>query len=1044
VRRSTFMSNMTSQVHDRWYGGGAIGVLTATKVIVDNCTFKDNVARSGSGTGYHGGGPTGPYGGTFFFDSITSGEITDTRVDGGWVINGGGTVYQGNGGLAYLNKSTFAISRLTAVNCGRTFYKDADNISKLMQGGIDLYGSASKLFMTNVLLGATRTGWALGNHGGTIQAVNCTFAGTLGKGSWKGFGYTQESGSTTFRNCIFWDNKEGDYGYVSGSRPQFDYCTTQAIFAEGYGYGNITNNPQFADSVYFHPQSRAGRYDGGWFANGAWLTTDTATSPAIDAGDPAMGYGAEPQPNLRRVNMGYDGGTAAASKSDCGTDPVVAEDKLMVLAYAATAINDSGATVSADVASTGGGANPNVTVVWGDSDKGTNGVAAWGGNTAALGAHAPWDLVSYTITNAAALSKVFYRFIVENEKGVSWSDPVLSFKIARKPTIAYPAEEDIVTHLYRTNARVHANLVSDGGSDATVRLVYWPVADAAAVVTNVANGGLACPAGAYALDAVNLTENTEYAYFIEAENNVGVAQAGQKTFKTKADAEKLTLVGGPANAGHGDGASFAHPSGELQMLLDALYMGGDEILLMQGTNIVYDPLVITSHPGLTICGGYTGNGNDRSGWSCIRRDTSLPKKHRILDVSASMITFDQVEIADGYHVSAGTTYGQGLALRNACTAVITNCAFNNNGVDGSNGSDSAYFGGAIGAQNGTLTVVDCVFNNNRLWGGGGNIQPRGGAIGANGATVTVLRSAFNRNCTQTTHSRWGGGGALGFDAGTVVIDRCRFTTNYARTSAGDGWHGGTATGPYGGTFHFNGTMATITDCSVVGSWLSNGKDSGTYYGVGGTLFTTGTAGDVTVKRTSFLDCGDTGYVNCNKYSHGVICIRGGKLSLRNILVGASFTGLQLACCGGTLEALNCTFVGGRGLAVNYSQQAFLQTAGAASLRNCIFWDNAGGSIHVEGAAVPAVTYTYLQTDIGTEDAEYVSAANHVFSADPKFENATAFDYRLGNDSPCVNAGDRTGILKTETDLGGERRISGANIDLGAYEYQQNGLLILLR
>src|SRR5690606_38275578 len=134
---------------------------------------------------------------------------------------------------------------------------------------------------------------------------------------------------------------------------------------------------------------------------------------------------------------------------------------------------------------------------------------------------------------------------------------VRHFKIARKPTIAYPAEADVVTHLYRTYARVHANLVSDGGSDATLRFLYWPAADAAAVVTNVANDGLPCPAGAYTFAAENLNENTEYAYFMEAENSVGVTRLAQRTFKTRADAEKLTLVGGPANVGHGDGASFA-------------------------------------------------------------------------------------------------------------------------------------------------------------------------------------------------------------------------------------------------------------------------------------------------------------------------------------------------------------------------------------------------------------------------------------------------------------------------------------------------------
>ncbi len=86
----------------------------------------------------------------------------------------------------------------------------------------------------------------------------------------------------------------------------------------------------------------------------------------------------------------------------------------------------------------------------------------------------------------------------------------------------------------------------------------------------------------------------------------------------------------------------------------------------------------------------------------------------------------------------------------------------------------------------------------------------------------------------------------------------------------------------------------------------------------------------------------------------------------------------------------------------------------------------------------------MQTDIGTEDIQYLSADNHVFSADPLFEDAAALDYRLGKGSPCINAGNPAGITRAETDLDGAKRISGASIDLGAYERQQNGLIMVLR
>src|SRR5690606_9457525 len=52
------------------------------------------------------------------------------------------------------------------------------------------------------------------------------------------------------------------------------------------------------------------------------------------------------------------------------------------------------------------------------------------------------------------------------------------------------------------------------------------------------------------------------------------------------------------------------------------------------------------------------------------------------------------------------------------------------------------------------------------------------------------------------------------------------------------------------------------------------------------------------------------------------------------------------------------------------------------------------------------------------------------------------DYTLKSTSPVINKGNN--VLNTSTvDLGGEARLSGAVIDLGAYEYQEGTLPVTL-
>ena len=71
-------------------------------------------------------------------------------------------------------------------------------------------------------------------------------------------------------------------------------------------------DPQYADKDAhdYGLKSKIGRWNGTSWVN------DNITSPCIDAGDPLSNYSNEPKPNGKRINIGPDGNTIYASKSE--------------------------------------------------------------------------------------------------------------------------------------------------------------------------------------------------------------------------------------------------------------------------------------------------------------------------------------------------------------------------------------------------------------------------------------------------------------------------------------------------------------------------------------------------------------------------------------------------------------------------------------------------------------------------------------------------------------------------------------------------------
>ena len=123
-----------------------------------------------------------------------------------------------------------------------------------------------------------------------------------------------ENSAPDIRNCIFWNNRDGDLFQCDASY--------SCIESGAPGQGNINVNPLFVDAANgdYHLLSQ------GWYWSTraeSWTYDDEFTSPCIDAGNPASSLGNElitmPRDSEgiyginRRINMGAFGGTPRAS-----------------------------------------------------------------------------------------------------------------------------------------------------------------------------------------------------------------------------------------------------------------------------------------------------------------------------------------------------------------------------------------------------------------------------------------------------------------------------------------------------------------------------------------------------------------------------------------------------------------------------------------------------------------------------------------------------------------------------------------------------------
>ena len=167
---------------------------------------------------------------------------------------------------------------------------------------VSFYGAeSSKSILANFVIAGCDEGGIFCDNGASPVLKNLTITKNE-------FGIVAYGGADpNITNCIIWENTGGPLFQCKARYSCIDQANPDKKV------GNINANPLFADSKNgdYHLRSQYGRYVP---ATGTW-TLDSATSPCIDAGDPAEYPRNERMPNGSRINMGSDGGTPYASLS---------------------------------------------------------------------------------------------------------------------------------------------------------------------------------------------------------------------------------------------------------------------------------------------------------------------------------------------------------------------------------------------------------------------------------------------------------------------------------------------------------------------------------------------------------------------------------------------------------------------------------------------------------------------------------------------------------------------------------------------------------
>jgi len=311
------------------------------------------------------------------------------------------------------------------------------------------------------------------------------------------------------------------------------------------------------------------------------------------------------------------------------------------------------------------------------------------------------------------------------------------------------------------------------------------------------------------------------------------------------------------------------------------------------------------------------------------------------------------------------------------------------GVDGS-GLFIYYLGSSC-----TIMVSNNVLRNNTLQSGHGAFFVRA----TSGAHIHLINNVFSGNVSADDSEIRGGAAHLELETGLLRVSGNYFLTNRVAGTPGQGDGGGLAV-----TFNTSGAFELRNN--IFARNEANRHGGGANIGLGNNVT------QALIVQNLFIG-------NCAG-AEGA----GGALQLN-------------AACAVTL--INNTMTGNRagdagGLGY-YAEAA----ADRAWLYNEIYWSNAPNALAVLGTGTVAARHSALEHGAG--ESWFGAGCS---TGDPCFVSSVAGNYRLADDSPCINTGTNFPWMAGALDLDGNPRVYGSRVDMGCYEFvpEPAGVLVL--
>ncbi|MFH1011241.1 MAG: right-handed parallel beta-helix repeat-containing protein [bacterium] len=346
-------------------------------------------------------------------------------------------------------------------------------------------------------------------------------------------------------------------------------------------------------------------------------------------------------------------------------------------------------------------------------------------------------------------------------------------------------------------------------------------------------------------------------------------------------------------------------------------------------------------------------------------------------------------------------------------------------------------GGGVYCDSSSPAFTHCRISNNLVTAAGTNAHCHGG-----GVCCDYYSSPTFTSCAITCNSTTEAGGGVYCDfRSSPTFSNCTISDNSAADT-------GVHSYPYGGGIYcYDLSSPNFTNCAITGNSTTAGAAG---YSLGGGVYC-GSSSSPTFTNCTFRGNSTTSGAAGYSLGGGVYC-GSSLLTLTNCTFSGNSTtggswigGGAVYCIGSSPILMNCTISGnstsglGGGVYCRESSPIFKCTIIAFSegsgiyfhsspesqLDYCDIFGNTGGDIAFEGGDPLHGPAAIGQLFLTNANGDSCDLYYNIF-LDPMFVNASAEDFRLWTNSPCIDAGDPN--LPLDPD--------GTVTDIGAFYYDQ--------